>query len=154
MSQDLVAQALNNAVEPAAAAVAKEFQIQKDLYGSYNMLPYELAVSRVKEIMEAIIQSVQANSSVQLKEHMQVTLTASLRSGYDPNELVRAVELIAQKLGDFALSTLSADEATLVSTRRRLGFLTTVAKLHIATLNMAIPDSERNEIDPGLLKLN
>jgi hypothetical protein len=68
--------------------------------------------------------------------------------------LVRAVELIAQKLGDFALSTLSADEATLVSTRRRLGFLTTVAKLHIATLNMAIPDSERNEIDPGLLKLN
>ncbi len=154
MSQDFVTQALNNAIEPAAAAVAKEFQVQKDLYGSYNMLPYELAVERVKDIMRAITQSVQANSSVQLKEHMQVTLTARLRSGYDPNELVRSVELIALKLGDFALSSLSVDDTTVISIRRRLGFLTTVAKLHIATLNMAIPDSERNEIDPGLLKLN
>ncbi len=150
-NQELV-EVLNNVAETVVERVARQLISDKKRFSSYSGLSYEQALQRVYPPVRAVIASVEAGSFNPMMHLMDRIIEARLRTGYEPNVVLRVIDLFADELLKASLEAHPNDPLFATSMRRRLTFLNNQTKLHLANINLSIPIAERTEIDPELVK--
>jgi hypothetical protein len=145
---------INSRLEEVSEKITRILLENSGLYGLYASLPYSELLLRVKATLGVALQALESDSSAPLKNHLNRIYTMRLKAGYDPNSMLRLIDLMAREMVATVEAVQPVDKSVVSVLRRRLGFLTSVAKMHLATLNMSIPPEERNEIDPALLKMS
>ncbi len=126
---------------------------QPDLFPTYSSIePYVLHQAMFSGYLVAL-QALESGEFEEVKADIHQAFTARIRSGFDPNELLRVITLT----NDGLLKTLehlsTTDEALRTLYLQRNQAIGQVAKMYIAILNLSIPSAERNTIDPSLLEL-
>ena len=146
-----LAKILSDVQDKVANNVIHELASDKK-FGFYNQLPQEQLLQRTYPPLKAIVAAVEAGSFGPLQSLLDRIFEQRLRAGYEPNMLLRVIDLFSGEYVKAAMASRPGDEAFAATVRRRLTFLNNSCRLHLANLNLAIPIAERVEIDPDLLK--
>lgn len=146
-----LAKILNDIQNEVANSVVGQLATDKK-FGFYNQLPHEQLLQRTYPPLKAIVAAVEAGSFKPLQGLLDHIFEQRLRAGYEPNMLLRVIDLFSGEYVKAAIASRPGDEAFANTVRRRLTFLNNSCRLHLANLNLAIPIAERIKIDPDLLK--
>jgi hypothetical protein len=149
ISNQELAKILNDIQDEVAHNVIYKLATDKK-FGFYNQLPGEQLQQRTYPPLKAIVAAVEAGSFGPLQLLLDRIFEQRLRAGYEPNMLLRVIDLFAEEYSKAAIATHPGDETFANIVRRRLTFLNNSCRLHLANLNLAIPIAERVEIDPDL----
>jgi hypothetical protein len=150
-SEELVS-VLRSVIDQVASQVAQQMISDARRFRSYQGLTYEQGLARAYPPIQAIIASVETGTFTPVMTLLDQILEARLRTGYEPNDLLRMIDLFAEELIVACEMARSDDTIFTAMARRRLTFINNHIKLHLANLNLSIPLNERTEIDPVLLK--
>ena len=135
-----------------AVDVSKKLITDKINFEIYSRLSYEQVLERISLILETMIEAIETNKPDPLIKLANQIIETRLRTGYDPNTLLKAINLIAEEFIVAAAATKPDEPYFAQAIRRRLSYIINSSKLHLANLNLTIPIAERNRIDPDLLK--
>lgn len=150
-SNEELAKVLNEVQSEVANNVIRQLATDKK-FGFYNQLPQEQLIQRTYPPLKAIVAAVEAGNFKPLQGLLDHIFEQRLRAGYEPNMLLRVIDLFSGEYAKAAIASRPADEAFANTVRRRLTFLNNSCRLHLANLNLAIPIAERVELDPDLIK--
>ncbi len=124
-----------------------------NLFPLYSQVEPKMLYARLKAALEAHIRGVEQGDFEEVKSEIHRIFSKRLRSGFDPNELIRMTNLITSLVVQAIDHAPNAEEALQKFYRQRSDAIAQVAKMYTAILNLSIPKEERNEIDPALLEL-
>lgn len=145
-------ESLNSVLDQVAHNITRRIVGDKITYSSYAGLNYDQVFPRIYPALKAVLASVEAGNSNPLLGMLDAVFEARLRTGYEPNVLLRVIDLVAEQLVEAVLATRPNDPLFASTVRRRIYMLNNQSKLHLANLNLMIPIAERTEIDPDLLR--
>lgn len=149
LNQELV-EILNELVYDIAARVTKRIGRDKKNYSLYANLSEEQISQRIALAIRSVIESVRVNQPKPLMDFLDKVFEARIRAGYDPNVLLRVVELTAEQIVEAVAWTHPEDRPRIDFLARKISLFNTSAKLHLVNFNLAIPIQERIALDPDL----
>lgn len=149
LNQELV-EILNLLVEDIATRVSKRIGRDKRHFSIYASLSEEQIAQRIGLAIRSVIASIQVNSPKPLMDFLDKVFEARIRAGYDPNVLLRVVELTAEQIVEAAAWSHPEDRPRIDYLARKIALFNTSAKLHLVNFNLAIPIQERIALDPDL----
>lgn len=147
-NEDLVS-VLNAIQDEVAGTVMHQLATDKK-FGFYNELSREQLVQRTYPPLKAIVAAVGSGSFAPLQNLLDRIFEQRLRTGYEPNMLLRVIDLFSSEYVKAAIASRPDDEAFASTIKRRLNFFNNSCRLHLANLNLSIPIADRVEIDPAL----
>lgn len=124
-----------------------------DQFPTYSTWDSEMLHRRGNLITAMLIRAIESGDFEEIKTTLHQTFSARLRSGFEPNELLRHIDLVNMGLLKTIESAPTSDQELRQLYIRRTQAEWQVAKMYVAMLNLQIPKEERNEIDPSLLEL-
>jgi len=149
LNQELV-EILGQLVNDIASRVAKRIGRDKRQFSLYANLTEDQIAQRIAMATRSVIASIEINDPRPLMEFLDKVFEARIRSGYDPNVLLRVVELTAEQIVEAVAWSHPEDRPRIDYLSRKIGLFNTSAKLHLVNFNLAIPIQERIALDPDL----
>jgi hypothetical protein len=149
LNQELV-EILNQLVSDIASRVARRIGRDKRQFSLYANLTEEQIALRIALATHSVIASIEINDAKPLMDFLDKVFEARLRAGYDPNVLLRVVELTAEQIVEAAAWAHPEDQPRIDYLSRKIALFNTSAKLHLVNFNLAIPVEERIMLDPDL----
>lgn len=149
LNQELV-EILNQLVVDIATRVAKRIGRDKRHFSLYANLTEDQIVQRIALATRSVIASIEINDPKPLMDFLDRVFEARIRAGYDPNVLLRVVELTAEQIVEAVAWAHPEDRPRIDYLSRKIAVFNTSAKLHLVNFNLAIPVQERVTLDPDL----
>lgn len=149
LNQELV-EILNKLVTDIASRVARRIGRDKRQFSIYASLTEDQIAQRIALATHSVIASVEINDAKPLMDFLDKVFEARLRAGYDPNVLLRVVELTAEQIVEAVAWARPEDQPRIDYLSRKIALFNTSAKLHLVNFNLAIPIEERVMLDPDL----
>jgi hypothetical protein len=124
---------------------------QPEKFPLYSKLEDSALYQRAAFAIDKTLGSIEKGEFDDAKNTIDRIFGARLRTGFEPNELIRAISLITDSIRDVILSVpAELNQHTLYL--QRVNAVDQVIKMYIAMLNLSIPKEERNEVDLALLE--
>ena len=149
LNQELV-EILDQLVDDIASRVAKRIGRDRRNFSLYANLTEDQIAQRIALATRSVIASIEINDPSPLMDFLDKVFQARIRAGYDPNVLLRVVELTAEQIVEAAAWTHPEDRPRIDYLSRKIALFNTSAKLHLVNFNLAIPIHERVALDPDL----
>ena len=119
-------------------------------YIPYSQLPIEQLTLRVQVALISLQQSFEQDSTKPMMAYLDKVFEARLKSNYDPNVIIRLVDLIAKECIDGVRTALPQNQVLQMLAERRFNLINNQSKLHLANLNLIIAPQERTNPDKEL----
>jgi hypothetical protein len=148
-NQQLV-EILNQLIDDIATRVSKRISRDKKHFSLYAGLSEDQIAQRIALATKSVIASIEINEPTPLMNFLDKVFEARIRAGYDPNVLLRVVELTAEQIVEAAAWAHPEDRPLIDYLSRKITLFTTSAKLHLVNFNLSIPRNERVALDPDL----
>ena len=149
LNQELVV-ILNGLVNDIALRVARRIGRDRRQFSIYANLTEDQIAQRIALATHSVIASIEVNDAKPLMDFLDKVFEARLRAGYDPNVLLRVVELTAEQIVEAAAWAHPEDQPRIDYLSRKIALFNTSAKLHLVNFNLTIPIEERILLDPDL----
>ena len=146
-----ILEVLHHVSPQVADSLANQVINDPQSFISYRGASHAEMVKRVEPVMEAIIASFDQDNSAPLMGIIDRVFEVRLRTGYEPNVLLRVIDAVVAQCLAAVQAALPNDLNVNTTLRRKLIVYNNQCKLHLANLNLSIPLSERTELDPALL---
>lgn len=141
---------LDQLIDDIATRVSKRISRNKKQFSLYAGLSEEQIAQRIALAVKSVIASIEYNQPTPLMDFLDKVFEARIRAGYDPNVLLRVVELTAEQIIEAAAWAHPEDRPLIDYLRRKINMYNTSAKLHLVNFNLTIPIQERVALDPDL----
>lgn len=149
LNQELV-EILNELINDIASRVVKRIGRDKRHFSLYANLTEDQISQRIALATRSVVASIEVNDPRPLMDFLDKVFETRIRAGYDPNVLLRVVELTAEQIVEAVAWTHPEDRPRIDYLSRKIALFNTSAKLHLVNFNLAIPIQERITLDPDL----
>lgn len=126
---------------------------QRELFPLYTTWDSETLDQRGNAVFGMLIRAMESGDFEEVKSNIHKTFSSRLRSGFEPNELIRLIDIVNETLLTAVANAPACQELKDLYTRR-MHAQWQVAKMYVAMLNLEIPKEDRNEIEPKLLTID
>jgi hypothetical protein len=151
--KDSVIASLYSSTDRLVAYCSEAIKSQPDLFPFYSTLELNELRQWLFLFHRLNINALESGDFEEVKVHIHKFFNDRIRSGFDPNELLRLKTLVFDCVQEILEHSPESTETLRAFYLHRANALRQVIGMYIAMLNWVVPTEERNTIDLALLEL-